>query len=363
MKIGLLTLPLHSNYGGIIQAVALYNYLEQLGHEVKLIKRDRYNSLAKRVAYKLLRATPFQDIKGVRSSQKQKNLHKAFIAQHFRKQTARCFTKSDLEKVARNEQFDAIVVGSDQVWRMDYINDGHYASYFLDFADSKTRKISYAASFGTDTFTHHSQTSEITALLANFSAVSTRESSGLKICREQFSRNDCTQVVDPTLLIDPLFYKQFIRTPPPTPGEKYLLRYTLDESSEKQSLSRIVRNSIPGITHEISIDTSGKTGRITVPDWIQAFHDADFVITDSFHGMVFSIIFEKNFYVTVNQERGASRFYSLLALLGLESRVISEKNLASLPGEVSTIDYSTVTVRLEQLRAQSREFLDSALNP
>jgi hypothetical protein len=139
--------------------------------------------------------------------ERRKKFHRPFIEKEIFKISQDLYTKQDLEIFAKDEKFDAIIVGSDQVWRKAYINDKYYKSYFLDFVDgTKTKKIAYAASFGKDYWEGKEDIDDISKLLSDFTAVSTREKSGLAICKNSFGFNDAKHVLDPTMLMDKEFY-------------------------------------------------------------------------------------------------------------------------------------------------------------
>lgn len=359
-KVGILTLPLSDNYGGIIQAVALYGYLEEQGFDVVLIRKEIYRPLLKRALISLLELIPLQNFKSIRSRANKKKLHRAFIEKHIKNTTRSVCTTADLKSMALEENFDAIIVGSDQVWRMDCINDGYYATYFLDFLDSPdTKKIAYAASFGKDHWQAPEKAIEAAELLSKFHAISTREINGIDICRETFGREDCKHVLDPTLLVDKEFYSKFQTLTETISDKKTLLTYILDKSEFKTALCESAMISLGDgyrISHLLNQDQPNKT--YSIPEWIKAFRDASYVITDSFHGMVFSIIFNKEFTVIINKERGASRFHSLLKLLGLESRIIeSQTNADLVKPPTETIDYARVNKTLQNMRISSRDFL------
>lgn len=364
-KIGILTLPLSDNYGGIIQAVALYGYLEEKGFDVFLIRKEIYRPLLKRALITLLELIPLQNFKNIRSRAKKTKIHRAFIGKHIKNMTRPVSTTAELKSMALEENFDAIIVGSDQVWRMDCINDGFYATYFLDFLDSPdTKKIAYAASFGKDHWQAPEKAIEAAELLSKFHAISTREVNGIDICRETFGRDDCKHALDPTLLVDKEFYSK-LQTPTETISDKKtLLTYILDKSEFKTALCESAVISLGDgyrISHLLNQDQPNKT--YSIPEWIKEFRDASYVITDSFHGMVFSIIFNKEFTVVINKERGASRFYSLLQMLGLESRIVESQpcqKYLKLPTEA--IDYASVNEALQKMRLSSRAFLTTSLH-
>lgn len=365
MKIGILTLPIAENYGGILQAVALYRYLYNQGHDVVLIYKETEPKIFKEIIKQILSKIPFHNFKGIKTTNNQKawrerkKFHRPFIEKEIFKISENLYTKQDLEKFANKENFDAIIVGSDQVWRKAYIDDKYYKSYFLDFVDSKkTKKIAYAASFGKDYWEGQNDIEDISKLLHDFKAISTREKSGIDICKNSFDYEDAKHVLDPTLLTNKEFYKNEIILKYDTSrvSKGGLLTYVLDEDNEKKEIINFVKEKL----HIININhlkgfNSFKT-IYSIPEWLASFSNADFVVTDSFHGMVFSIIFEKNFVVIGNKTRGIDRFLSLLSLLELEDRLIfnlSDKEKL----KFECIDYSKVKFILEKEKKKSVEFL------
>ena len=138
MKIGILTLPIAENYGGILQAVALCQLLEQEGHDVTLIYKDTVNKKWKEVVKSILRLVPGHDLFNVHTKQKimkdrleRVKLHKYFIDKEISKISPVLYTNQDLMSYAEEAKFDAVIVGSDQVWRKAYINDQYYRTQIV----------------------------------------------------------------------------------------------------------------------------------------------------------------------------------------------------------------------------------------
>lgn len=362
-KIGILTLPLNNNYGGTLQAFALYEHLKRQHYDVHLIQKEAYRPEWKKKLIRILEITPFQDFKKHRSTFIKNKYHQAFINKYIPQRTTKSSTTSELEKVAARYNFHAVIVGSDQVWRLDYIDDGYYSNFFLDFIKSpKTLKISYAASFGKDIWQDTAKVKEVEKLLKDFDFVSTRELTGVGVCVNHFNVDKCEHVLDPTLMVDSAIYDCFL-SPHPNPQDKILLTYILDHNQNKNNILADVSNSLPEL-HQLTpiYDNDSHTPRYDVGQWVNLFSNADFVVTDSFHGMVFSIIFNKQFVVIGNKGRGLARFNSLLAMLGLESRLIVDGDNYSITNIMSTsIDYELVQTTISDLRLHSQNFLASSL--
>lgn len=375
MKIGILTLPLVDNYGGILQAVALCKFLEKRGHDVVLIYKDRDSSSYikpwKKVLKAILLKVPFHDYKSMKTielkrnkRQQLRNVYRPFIEEQIRSISEDLFTKDDLQTFAEKECFDAVIVGSDQVWRKLYMSDSHYKCYFLDFVSSSSgvRKISYAASFGKDKWEGVGDELEISELLSDFTAVSTREYSGIDVCQKTFGIEGVQHVLDPTLIVGKEFYlEKLIPNYDVSNIQKGgLLTYVLDEATEKRKIIEHVQSYLKIKKTQHLKGFKQENQAYTVPQWVASFAFAEFVITDSFHGMLFSLLFEKNFVVIGNHDRGLDRFISLLSLIGLENRLISSQDeLKKLT--LAKPDYESINQVLNANKIQSIEFLETAL--
>ena len=373
LKIGILTLPITDNYGGILQAVALYRLLHSQGHDVVLIYKQTHDKqvLWKKLVKEVLLKMPFHNFKNLKTNDKlkqvkleRKKFHRSFIEKEIFKISEDLYTTKDLEKFVKKESFDAVIVGSDQVWRMAYISHKDYKNFFLDFVDgSKIKKIAYAASFGRDCWEGEGDEEEISKLLKDFTAISTRELSGTQICRDSFKHSNAKHVLDPTILMSKEFYMDEIisKYDVSNISKGGLVTYVLDEAKEKKEIIEFVQKStdLKSLHHLKGFNNSKLT--FTVPEWLTSFAYADTVVTDSFHGMVFSIIFEKNFIVIGNHDRGFDRFISLLSLLGLEDRLVF--GIEDMKDKkIDNIDYSGVNKILNENKKISFEFLASNLN-
>ena len=367
MRIGVLTLPLHTNYGGILQAYALQRVLQDMGHDVVLL--DSYPQCPK------LHPFPLQQLFYLKrllmkivASNKAVPLfyEKRQIERYPKKEHIRQFYRQHVAHVPfgqsitlNAEDFDALVVGSDQVWRPMYspnIFNG-YLAFAKDW--SQLKRIAYAASFGTDKWEYtEEQTKECRRLAQMFDAVSVREESGMTLCHERLGVK-ASWVLDPTMLVNPKHYLEHIERVASTNPSHMCLSYMLDETEEKNTiLQHIVESQGYDLVAYKNIDDPDNGDVPSVEEWLKAFHDAEFVFTDSFHGCVFSIIFNKPFVVYGNVGRGMARFHSLLSLFGLEERLVTNPEAAT-DIACQSIDWDKVNNRLSELRAQSQEFLIS----
>lgn len=324
MKIGIITLPLKENYGGILQAYALQEYLIRLGHDVYHIDRDvtiPKKSVSKRVKYIV------KYILGRTENQIRKKIlcdTNLFIRTKIRKTDK--ITDNDGFYRLDKYDFDAVIVGSDQVWRYEY-SGNRYFNYFLDFVQKPDiKKMAYAASFGLDTWTAPQDVqNKVKELVKSFDSISVREQSGIVICKDMLDV-DANQMIDPTLLFNSGFYNKLINED--NNQRIGLLTYILDNTEDKQIAINILERELQLKRFTIGLDCSYQEAinqRLKYPSiesWIAGFKNADYVITDSFHGCLFSIIYNKQFVVYGNHERGMSRFLSVLEMLNLTDRII-----------------------------------------
>lgn len=329
MKIGILTLPLHTNYGGILQAYALQTVLGRMGHEVEVIDTPNIKSspslwtIGKRIIKKLLgrKVSLFLEKKYNKEFPIISQYTQLFVDKYIHRKVVN--TPEELQE----DDFDAIVVGSDQIWRPKYY--GKIENAYLKFAkDWNIKRIAYAASFGTDEweYTPH-QTARCGELLRMFDAASVREASGVGLCKEYFGV-EAKHVLDPTMLLNKEDYIKLIETAGTPKSKGTLLNYILDDTPEKRALIEQIakdKGLVPfRVNSRVEDHNAPLEERIQPPveQWLRGFYDAEFVVTDSFHACVFSILFNKPFVVIGNKERGMARFNSLLRLFDLGNRMI-----------------------------------------
>lgn len=340
MKIGILTLPLYSNYGGILQAYALQTILERMGHEVYVISKTRRKIVkpiiwkrplvyGKRVIKKI-----FIDNNTIIFKEKKSKLEYPIINQYMNEFIEKYIHSFYIERLSdiKATDFDAIVVGSDQIWRPAYFQhmwSKELADAFLGFSKGwNITRIAYAASFGEDNWLFPlAHTSHYSQLIQAFDGVSVRETSGI-LLSSQFLGVEVKQVLDPTMLLKKEDYENLIKAVNPTLNEGNLLCYILDPTPEKTGLiDRVSRERGLKVFHVKAKDaccTMNIEERIhpSVETWLSGFCNAEFVITDSFHACVFSILFEKPFIAIGNVSRGLSRFTSLLEQFNLKTHLL-----------------------------------------
>jgi hypothetical protein len=351
-KINILTFNRALSYGAILQAYALVRVLESLDFDVEIIDFQ--------APFLPPRPTGIWSLKtyyGVARIRKEL-MFRTFHRKYLTNKTKAFYTLKSLQK----HKFDAdfYIVGSDQVWNPD-ITKNYMQTYFLDFVDGI--KISYAASFGKGKWeTNEKSIIEISNLLSQFNSISVREANGLGVLRRYFEMTG-EQVLDPTLL-----YKDFseLSTGSESMNEG-LVCYNVnhdnrfldmvDSLSEKLNLS-------PVILGRTSNDTKYKSLPYTsVINFLRYMAGSRFVFTDSYHGVIFSILYRKDFLVINNHPERFDRILDLLEHLNLKDRIInySEGTVDEHSLKMS-VDYINVYRKLESLREKSMDFLKESLS-
>lgn len=375
MKIGILTHPLETNYGGLLQAYALQTVIRRMGHEVYTI--DRHNkekrSILPRHLVGLLKRyykryiqhdTTVSTCWNAFLTIEQKNVLGKnmwpFVQRNIRI-TDRVWSH-ELRQIDEKYLFDAYVVGSDQVWLPNYCPDS-----FLNFVKRDgIIKCSYAASCSASSWTAD-LINKCKPLAQSFKGLSVREQDLVDFCQREL---ECSaqHVLDPTLLLDK---EDFLAAVNPSENNSAVIfSYILDKTPEKElivkkttthfGLSAAWVNAKKPYYKRNDIDIN-ECIFPSVDEWINNLNNATFVVTDSFHGMAMSIVFKKPFVVIGNKERGISRFKSLLELLGLEDRLISSTKEFT-EKMLSPIDYSRVYNIIDIKRKESLDFLQRMLD-
>lgn len=375
MRIGILTQPLHHNYGGLLQNYALQQSLIALGHVPitidwtassswyrQLLKRLKNHVLSRKTTYEL-------------TENEKKYIYKktdTFIGKYISR-TDIVTSSSGFSQMALKYHFDAFIVGSDQTWRPQY--NPYLYEMFLSFTESQdVKRIAYAASFGTDKWEFKNrQLLRCKDLIRRFDAVSVREISGVNLCR-RFGQ-DAEFVLDPTLLLSKDDYTKIIKDTKFSHQQSGLLYYILNtEFTSLENIKKIADenhldcySALPEFADGSRTEHDVKNHLAdcvypSVEEWLYAIQNASVVITDSFHGMVFSIIFHKKFWVINNKGRGSARFCSLLGLLGLNHRMVDSVSCLKDNKIMEDIDWSNADSILSCEKERSFQFLKESLS-
>lgn len=372
MKLGILTQPLKENYGGLLQAYALKTVLGRLGHEVYILNRQKDTISFNYRVKSFVRSVIKKDKNRINPDVKRAisvNMVD-FVQKHIKHVTPPIYSTGQLKRISAD--FEGFVVGSDQCWRPKY--SPKISDYFLDFmGNGEKLAISYAASFGVDNWEYSKKDTLVCKNnIHKFKAISVRELSGQNLTQKYFNK-ESYHVLDPTMLLNKEDYVNLIKSEnEEILSENYLLKYVLDNTQEKENLIEIMRKGLslnvlsahpPKINNFYNDKKLEEYIYPKVTTWLNSFNSAKFVITDSFHGTVFSILFNKPFLVIPNLNRGSARFESLLGMFQLEDRLISNiqdfsfNSINNLP----EIDWDTVNNILKNKREFSMNFLQNNL--
>lgn len=365
MKIGIITLPLHANYGGILQNYALQTVLKKKGWDVETIElRKEFSepNLLKSPLTLLKRLVKKYILKWnchIRQ-ERYENLIKPIICKNtieFIKNNINLRRIDNYSDLSEND-YDALVVGSDQVWRPIYFTDGIYHAY-LDFAKGwNIRKLAYAISFGTKEWEYTvEQTESCKNYIKDFDAVGFRESEGDALSKKYLHRKGA-RVLDPTLLLDKEDYLKLISDK--YIGKKFIFTYILNDNINAidiiNKVSKVEKLEIVNGNSKYEQPYAKLVERIQPPieDWLAGILRAKYVITDSFHATVISLIFHKEVLVLENPQRGLSRLISLFSIFDIHGRLISSfEDFKASP----KINYE----KFEDILAVEREFSSSFL--
>lgn len=370
LRIGILTLPQETNYGGVLQAFAMQHTLRKLGYDAFTI--DRHNrreypsfwihilGFAKRIFQHYVK---HQDVSVkwnpfLSDSDFEKSMSdiRTFINRNM--QMTRPVYSDQLEQIDNEYKFDAYVVGSDQVWL-----DGYCPNSFLDFVKrNEVIRVTYAASCSSKSFFRDkAKTSQCAELAQKFSGISVREKQLVEKCAKNLGITPLW-VIDPTMLLTPQDYLEASNCN--DVGISSVFTYILDDNTDKDEIVKTISGQIglPVVVGNSKEEIDGTKVPVSIDKWLNKMYHSSFVVTDSFHGTVFSILFNKPFVSIVNKDRGEERFVSLLEMFGLKDRMIYEFNAEEVKAKVkSTINFSEVNTILDEERIKALSFLKDRL--
>ena len=268
------------------------------------------------------------------------------------------YTSRRLKKVCSH--YDVIIVGSDQVWRAEILPN--IEDYFLSFlGDSKIKRIAYAASFGKENPGYKEiQKRRCGEAIGKFSAISVREIVGKKIIKDfGWPVTSCEVVVDPTMLLDRKDYQSLISG---IDLNESVFGYILDQKPEKLEMLTYLADYY-NLSPINFLEGSDLNEYIYPPveEWLSRIAHSKFIITDSFHGVVFSIIFNIPFAVVINRDRGTARFETVLKTFELQDRAVN--SIADLKTVVKRpIDWKRVNCILNDKKNDAECFLKKSLS-
>jgi len=351
----LLSIWYAANFGSLMTNFALYKTLEDMG----------YNCI-------------FADIPDHLWPTSQAHRDPLFVTRRFGykhfKLTGKYKDRTDLKKL--NDLADTFIVGSDQIWNYKLCKTAE-TFFFLDFVDDDKKKIAYGTSFGHSSFKGSAKERKTSGFyLKRFDAVSVREDYAVDMCKDLFNV-DAVQVLDPVFMCNKAHYLNCIKESnlaKNPPKKKYLLSYILDPTEEKQKALEDTANKlgldlicIPNASVNDNLRALWRLpimDNLDMEDWLYLFANAEMVVTDSFHGTCFSLIFEKPFVAIGNKRRGLERFNSLLGKFDLLDRlVMSAGEIAGRENDfLEAIDYQAVNEKMNVGRIECVKWLEDALS-
>lgn len=353
MRIALLTIWHVGNYGAELQAYATCRVLTDLGHEVTIIDFRENERQDETLKSKLARHISSCTLSYFKFS--------AFWEKYFPNKTRHYHSYEELK--ANPPEADLYLVGSDQVWNYK-ITAEKAEAFFLAFGTDEVKRASYAPSFGMGEWNANEQlTSVARQMLNKFTAVSCREASGVRILKEKFNI-EAVEVLDPTLLFDEYFGMNCQNAS----EDGTLAYYPLSDNNELTKFSTKLAHELGlypnNINRKVHLTNTIAWNRPSVEQWVKGIARASLVVTPSFHGLAFSLLFRKQFIIVnnnINQERKV-RMTDLLDKFGLADRYFdSIERAEAIKIWEQTIDYDTVTHKLLELRSASIDYLNKML--
>ncbi len=347
MTVGILTYHWEDNYGATLQAYATYRAIRELGHTPMLIDlRLPYSPpLMSRIIFALKRRR-----------------FNAFRKKYFTTLSPTCYHSVD-ELRANPPQCDCYLTGSDQTWN-PYIAKNLLPAYFLTFGPDSVRRITYATSIGLDKWPGSDaiSDSDISKALNRFDTLLLREDTAIDICRDIFG-HPATQVADPVLLHTD--YSDLIGISPESSGEVIAYKLIDDAGFYDMAADTARRLGLP-------IRSIGSIRRIkgyrstypeSVQDWVRRFASAEYVLTDSFHGTVFALLYHKPFVIYTGDPKRVTRIESLLRQVNLSDRIIYAGATSDDMFRIARtpIDWNTVDKTIAAMRKDSMLNLQKAL--
>lgn len=367
MRIGLITYYKNGSFGAALQAYALQRYLTRCGHDVPLIQYCSQWPPPTRLRDYLRCRSPSSLYMRLMERYEQRVV--AQFAGAFLKETEMAY-RSLAELRANPPSCDLYLCGSDQIWNpWVFETSGSFDSaYFLDFGPVDTPRCSYASSFGRAVLPA-GFAERIQPLLMRLKHVSVRELSAVRIVRQLIGR-EVSQVLDPTLLLGPSDYSVLAGQMKCSKTSGGLVTFIIgSDPSLYVPVLQAIRTQLGSNTACLfpvaRLLGKGRARYPSVAGWLAHIQQSEFVLTDSYHAVVFAILYKRPFAVLLRSGGTAGRndrLLSLLSLLGLESRMISDCNSQVVDNVIQTaIDWDHICRQLDRLREQSVAFLSKAL--
>lgn len=364
MKIGILTFHRAYNYGAVLQCYALKEVLKKMGHYVQVIDyRQPYIEKAykfhfsfskKRMKEINIIKVPFyiglcfsRDVKQYFIIKKKKKVFESFQNKYL-DLTVDCKTTIPLD-------FDRYVIGSDMLWSDECMGHSFDDIYLGKFQHKEgSRIIGYAISGTPDSLEKLGKETKFD-FLSNFYSLSVREKTLSNIINK-YTGKTVTQCIDPTLLTTKDLWSSLVEENIGKSNRKYLVTYFLRRVDK--SVYYRINNYAKSIGYEVvDIDVSPYAVPISVEKFVSTIANANYIVTDSFHGLVFSMIFERPFHAMTFNDAHDMRYVDILKRIGLDNVIVTPDFMPSIP----LINYSIVYRNIETFRNSSLQFLNKYL--
>ena len=363
MKIGILTFHYAYNYGAVLQAYATQMVLEEMGHDVEFInyQNNKITWNYKRLHFKwnfgifrnlsLSISNFFRNNNQIRKESK----YNAFISGKLNVSN-QLFKEGDMVDA---QQYDAIVIGSDQVWNPNLTGCLDKVYFGEVGIKPNTKVIAWSPSSLNTEYTPN-ELKQISTYLKNFTSISVRDES-LKEIIKHLTNKEITITLDPTFVLKKDYWLDLCHE---VPENNYILIYAVRHFEETMSIAKkmakannktlvVIRSIVNPVYHSHDRNTCSPE------DFLSYFYHADFIVCSSFHGTAFSIIFEKNFLNFIPSKAKDSRVRTVLNALGLGDRIVDEKShISTIPNQPN---YLIAEKKLKVLQQHSIEFLKSSL--
>lgn len=355
MKIGILTMYRSGNYGATLQAYATKQAIIENGFGDAEIINYCSDAVKQKIDKRFIKKaglfrTAVACVEKIYYFPRMKKVN-AFIDSYA---PAGQLKKEDLAKL--NDNYDVFLSGSDQIWNPE-LQQGDY-SYLLDFVTDPQKKRSYGSSFGTKAISDEYKES-YKKLLSEYQHLTVREVAGVELIDELIGRK-ADLVLDPTLLLTPAQWEA--KLPQRKFKGKFVFAYQMAHSSLIAKVVSRARRQFDSKAVFVPFPILGACKcrpslNLSSLEWLRAIHNSEFVVTDSFHGVVFSIIFRKQFYYIITSDtvrKRLSRLETLLDSLGISGRLIDDVEKCDFS---VSIDYDEVHEKLDSLRQRSLSIL------
>ena len=326
-NVAILNMMFQNNFGAVLTYYALFYLIKNSGYNPILI----YNSYGNNGLY--------DNVMGCKTALKYLNVGNEV------------FSKEELQKYT--DKCDTFIVGSDQVWRYDFFGDNIFY-YLLDFVPNNKKKISYSSSFGIDTYNGNKENKVLFKNYLNqFDYVSVREDTGVDICKSEFNV-DAVHILDPVFLLEVKDYNYLISKSKLKIDYDYIAVYNL-----RSDLNNIINT----ISDKLKLKVITINFNYSVEDWLYIIKNSKYLITDSFHGICFAIIFNIPFVITLNEEAGISRILSISKQFNFEDRIIKDINEITDKklNNIINMDFTEINNKLKIEKERSLNWLINAL--